>query len=112
MEASNGGSFVPNAVETKAKILLDGLYIRALQGHLGEFKAYKQAGVPDNFSFFIEPDTGHVLTETMWQHVKVCFDRHLSVWRIVPLAGYEIPGVLLQRSPYPRSSGKRTTCSY
>ena len=41
-------------------------------------EAYKQAGVSDNFSFFIEPDTGHVLTETMWQHVKVCFDRHLK----------------------------------
>jgi hypothetical protein len=41
-------------------------------------EAYKQAGVPDNFSFFIEPDTGHVLTETMWQHVKVCFGRHLK----------------------------------
>ncbi|MCK5281159.1 MAG: dienelactone hydrolase family protein, partial [Cyclobacteriaceae bacterium] len=41
-------------------------------------EAYKQAGVSDNFSFFIEPDTGHVLTDTMWQHVKVCFDRHLK----------------------------------
>ena len=41
-------------------------------------EVYKQAGVPNNFSFFIEPDTGHVLTETMWQHVKACFDRHLK----------------------------------
>ena len=41
-------------------------------------EVYKQAGVPDNFSFFIEPDTGHVLTDAMWQNVKVCFARHLK----------------------------------
>lgn len=41
-------------------------------------EVYKQAGVSDNFSYFIEPDTGHVLTEIMWEHVKVCFDQHLK----------------------------------
>jgi len=41
-------------------------------------ETYKKAGVPDNFSFFIEPDTGHVLTEAMWFHVKECFNQHLK----------------------------------
>jgi len=39
--------------------------------------AYDTAGSPENFSFFIEPDAGHVLTEKMWLEVKHCFDRHL-----------------------------------
>ncbi len=41
-------------------------------------EVYKKAGVPDKFSFFIEPDTGHVLTENMWQHVKERFEQHLK----------------------------------
>lgn len=41
-------------------------------------EAYKKAGVPDNFSFFIEPDTRHVLTESMWKHVKDSFEQHLK----------------------------------
>lgn len=41
-------------------------------------EVYRKAGVPDNFSFFIEQDTGHVLTDAMWNHVKACFDRHLK----------------------------------
>ena len=41
-------------------------------------EVYTKSGVPDNFSFFIEPDTGHVLTEAMWDHVKGCFYQHLK----------------------------------
>ncbi|MEQ8879189.1 MAG: dienelactone hydrolase family protein, partial [Cyclobacteriaceae bacterium] len=40
-------------------------------------EVYQKAGVPDNFTYFIQPDAGHVLTEAMWEHVKSCFDRHL-----------------------------------
>ena len=40
-------------------------------------EVYMKAGVPDNFTYFIEPDTGHVLTEAMWEYVKTCFDQHL-----------------------------------
>ncbi len=39
--------------------------------------AYKMAGATANFTFFIEPDTGHVLTDKMWKHVKMCFEKHL-----------------------------------
>ena len=34
---------------------------------------YQKAGVPENFTWFIEPDKGHVLSEAMWQHVKERF---------------------------------------
>ena len=39
---------------------------------------YQKAGVPENFTWFIEPDKGHVLSEAMWQHVKERFARHLK----------------------------------
>jgi dienelactone hydrolase len=39
---------------------------------------YKKAGVPWNFTFFIESDTGHVLSVAMWQHTKECFAKHLK----------------------------------
>ena len=41
-------------------------------------EVYNTAGASDNFSFFIEPDTGHVLTESMWLQVKECFERNLK----------------------------------
>ncbi|MGB0550859.1 MAG: dienelactone hydrolase family protein, partial [Limisphaerales bacterium] len=41
-------------------------------------KAYADAGVPENFSSFIEPKTGHVLSEKMWDHVQQFFAKHLS----------------------------------
>lgn len=40
--------------------------------------AYEKAGAPENFSSFIEPDTGHVLSEKMWQKTRDCFHRHLQ----------------------------------
>jgi len=40
-------------------------------------KAYAQAGVPENFSHFIQPDVGHVLSEAMWQKALAWFNRHL-----------------------------------
>ncbi|MDA1277289.1 MAG: dienelactone hydrolase family protein [Verrucomicrobia bacterium] len=41
-------------------------------------EAYQGAGASENFTFFIEPDTGHVLSGAMWQHTKDCFSRHLK----------------------------------
>lgn len=41
-------------------------------------EVYKKKGVAENFTYFIEPDAGHVLSEAMWQHVKMCFARHLQ----------------------------------
>ena len=40
---------------------------------------YQAAGVSENFTYFVEPDTGHVLTDAMWQHVKECFGKHLEM---------------------------------
>lgn len=42
-------------------------------------KTYKQAGAPNNFSHYVEPDVGHVLSEEMWRHVKGTFRKHLNV---------------------------------
>jgi dienelactone hydrolase len=40
---------------------------------------YREAGVPENFTHFIEPETGHVLTDQMWEHAKKCFEKHLKL---------------------------------
>jgi dienelactone hydrolase len=41
-------------------------------------EVYTKAAVPDNFTFYIEPGSGHVLSETMWQRTKECFAKHLA----------------------------------
>jgi dienelactone hydrolase len=41
-------------------------------------KVYNESGAGENFTFFIEPDAGHVLSEAMWQQTKACFARHLK----------------------------------
>jgi dienelactone hydrolase len=41
-------------------------------------EVYKKKGVPGNFTYFIEPGAGHVLSDGMWQQVKDCFARHLK----------------------------------
>ena len=40
--------------------------------------AYASAKSADQFSHFIEPATGHVLSEAMWERTKACFARHLQ----------------------------------
>jgi dienelactone hydrolase len=42
-------------------------------------EVYQKAGSPENFTSFIEPDTEHVLSEAMWQHVKGFFSKHLKI---------------------------------
>jgi dienelactone hydrolase len=42
-------------------------------------EVYKKAGVPQNFTYFVEPGAGHVLSEAMWQQVRSCFARHLPL---------------------------------
>ena len=39
--------------------------------------AYKAVGAEDRFTSFIEPDTGHVLSEAMWKRVREFFAKHL-----------------------------------
>lgn len=41
--------------------------------------AYAQQNAADRFQAFIEPDTGHVLSEAMWVQTKDWFARHLKV---------------------------------
>jgi dienelactone hydrolase len=40
--------------------------------------AYDAQGAGENFSRFIQPDTGHVLSPEMWDRVQDVFRRHLS----------------------------------
>jgi dienelactone hydrolase len=40
-------------------------------------RVYQQAGVPENFSYFIEEDAGHVLSPAMWEKVRQFFAQHL-----------------------------------
>jgi dienelactone hydrolase len=40
--------------------------------------AYKTADARDRFTWFIEKDTGHVLSEAMWQRVRDVFAKHLG----------------------------------
>lgn len=40
-------------------------------------RAYDSVHARDKFSYFIEPDTGHVLSEAMWQRTAGWFARHL-----------------------------------
>lgn len=41
-------------------------------------EVYKKAGVPENFTSYIEPGAEHVLSDAMWQQVKECFAKHLK----------------------------------
>jgi hypothetical protein len=41
-------------------------------------ETYKKAGAANKFSYFIEPDKGHVLSDTMWHQMKENFNKHLK----------------------------------
>ena len=41
-------------------------------------RAYSKAGVEDRFSHFIEPDSGHVLSDEMWRRARDWFRRYLG----------------------------------
>lgn len=41
-------------------------------------RAYEKAGAATQFSHFIEPGTGHVLSEEMWRRARACFKKHLE----------------------------------
>lgn len=40
--------------------------------------AYAAAGAADRFTWFIEPDTGHVLSQAMWEQTQQVFARYLT----------------------------------
>ena len=40
-------------------------------------RTFEKAGAAGNFTYFIQPDVGHVLSDDMWQHVKEVFGKHL-----------------------------------
>lgn len=40
--------------------------------------AYTKVGAKDRFTWFIEPETGHVLSDAMWKRVQTVFQQHLK----------------------------------
>jgi dienelactone hydrolase len=42
-------------------------------------RAYEAAGADSNFSHFIEPNTGHVLSDEMWRRARQWFRKHLGL---------------------------------
>ena len=41
-------------------------------------RAYESVHAEDKFSYFIEENTGHVLSDEMWKRTKAWFTRHLG----------------------------------
>ncbi|HPM83718.1 MAG TPA: alpha/beta hydrolase family protein [Candidatus Anammoximicrobium sp.] len=41
-------------------------------------RAYAEAGVPENFSWYVEDGAGHVLSPEMWQRTRDWFAKHLK----------------------------------
>ena len=41
-------------------------------------RAYQGAGAADQFSAFIQPDTGHLLSPEMWERTQAFFQKHLK----------------------------------
>ena len=89
-------NFIPGLAEYGDTPLLCGLIApRALHLNLGEDdtgspikearegiekigRMYAAAGAAEQFSYFIELKTGHVLSEAMWERIRGCFARHLK----------------------------------
>ncbi|MGY8639857.1 MAG: dienelactone hydrolase family protein [Verrucomicrobiales bacterium] len=42
-------------------------------------KAYADQGASENFTHFIQPDVGHVLSDEMWKQTRDFFEKHLGL---------------------------------
>jgi len=42
-------------------------------------EVYRTLGAEENFSYFVEPEVGHSLTELMWEKIHAFFAKHLPV---------------------------------
>ena len=51
--------------------------VEAKKGVARIAEAYNRAGVPDQFSYYIQADTGHVLSPEMWKLTHQSFAKHL-----------------------------------
>lgn len=41
-------------------------------------RSYQSVHAEDNFTWYIEPGTGHVLSDEMWNRTRACFAKHLK----------------------------------
>ena len=50
----------------------------AREGIVRIAKAYADAGAADNFTHYLQPKTGHVLSPEMWEKTRGFFAKHLG----------------------------------
>lgn len=68
----------PRALHLNLGEMDDGSPIAFAKSGLGRIEAaYQKAGAADRFSYFIEPGTGHVLSEAMWEKTLAFFKKYL-----------------------------------
>jgi len=73
------GLIAPRALHLNLGELDGGSPIQeARQGIATIARAYAKAGTPDKFSYFIEDNAGHVLSDAMWRRASEWFRRHLG----------------------------------
>lgn len=69
----------PRALHLNFGVLDSGSPIAEVRAALPQLEqAWTSAGAPENFSWFIEPNTDHVLSPEMWRRVRDHFRRHLG----------------------------------
>ncbi len=69
----------PRALHMNFGALDSGSPLAEVQAAIPQLEqAWTAAGAPANFSWFIEPNTDHVLSDEMWRRVKAHFRRHLG----------------------------------
>jgi dienelactone hydrolase len=73
------GLIAPRALHLNFGTLDDGSPINEVREGIEVItRAYQEAGVAENFSWYIEEDSGHLLSEEMWHRAKNWFAKHLA----------------------------------
>lgn len=69
----------PRALHLNFGALDSGSPLAEVQAAIPQLEqAWTAAGAPENFTWFIEPDADHVLSDEMWRRVQAHFRRHLG----------------------------------
>jgi len=72
------GLIAPQPLHLNFGELDDGSPIEEVRAALPRIQAaYEAQGAAENFTYFIEPGAGHVLSQAMWERVRAHFRKHL-----------------------------------
>jgi dienelactone hydrolase len=72
------GLIAPRALHMNFGELDDGSPIQEVcEGVKTIARAYEQAGAAEQFSYYVEPGAGHVLSDEMWRRTRDWFHKHL-----------------------------------